>query len=172
MRPKEVGTDATAALRISCPVPDTGALAITPRSYSADDARLLKDCAGVIAGTPLEGAAFALTVQAAVDGSRPSPSRSVRASMTRSTWASSSDVQSAGLPLDTTRSGDRNSGHLWGTDLSEPDRMALLEYLNMYWRVASVRGFRITLVAPTGRRHCAERRVTGGQRERAACVRR
>ena len=35
MRPEEVGTDATAALRISCPVPDTGALLIPPRSYSA-----------------------------------------------------------------------------------------------------------------------------------------
>src|SRR6516165_10748226 len=34
MRPEEVGTDATAALRISCPVPDTGALSIPPRSYS------------------------------------------------------------------------------------------------------------------------------------------
>jgi hypothetical protein len=34
--------------------------------------------------------------------------------------------------VDTTRTGDGNSGHLWGTDLSEPDRMALLEYLKTY----------------------------------------
>ena len=27
--------------------------------------------------------------------------------------------------VDTTRNGDGNGGHLWGTDLSEPDRMAL-----------------------------------------------
>ena len=67
MRPEEVGTDATAALRISCPVPDTGALAIPPRSYTAEDAELLKDCAGVKAGTPFAGNSFARTVQAAVD---------------------------------------------------------------------------------------------------------
>ena len=35
LRPEEVGTDPTAALRISCPVPDTGALAIPPRAYTA-----------------------------------------------------------------------------------------------------------------------------------------
>lgn len=34
--------------------------------------------------------------------------------------------------VDTTRTGDRNGGHLWGTDLPEPDRMALLEYLKTY----------------------------------------
>jgi hypothetical protein len=34
--------------------------------------------------------------------------------------------------VDTTRTGDGNGGHLWGTDLSEPDRMALLEYLKTY----------------------------------------
>ena len=68
MRPADTGTDATAALRISCPVPDTGALSIPPRSYSADDSQLLKDCAGVKAGTAFEGASFARTVQTAVDG--------------------------------------------------------------------------------------------------------
>ena len=51
MRPEDVGTDPTAALRISCPVPDTGALVIPPRSYTAEDSQLLKDCAGVKAGT-------------------------------------------------------------------------------------------------------------------------
>jgi hypothetical protein len=34
--------------------------------------------------------------------------------------------------VDTTRTGDGNGGHLWGTDLSESDRMALLEYLKTY----------------------------------------
>jgi hypothetical protein len=34
--------------------------------------------------------------------------------------------------VDTTETGDGNGGHLWGTDLSEPDRMALLEYLKTY----------------------------------------
>jgi len=34
--------------------------------------------------------------------------------------------------VDTTRTGDGNGGHLWGTDLSEPDRVALLEYLKTY----------------------------------------
>ncbi len=45
-------------------------------------------------------------------------------------------VQTSCSPLDclveTTRTGDGNSGHLWGTDLSEPDRLALLEYLKTY----------------------------------------
>ena len=43
MRPEEVGTDAAAARRIACPVPDTGALLIPQRSYSADESRLLTD---------------------------------------------------------------------------------------------------------------------------------
>jgi hypothetical protein len=34
--------------------------------------------------------------------------------------------------VDTTRTGDGNGGHLWGTDLSEADRMAFLEYLKTY----------------------------------------
>jgi hypothetical protein len=34
--------------------------------------------------------------------------------------------------VDTTRTGDGNGGHLWGTDLAEPDRMALLEYIKTY----------------------------------------
>ena len=67
MRPEEVGTDPTVALRISCPVPDTGALAIPPRSYTAEESQLLKDCAGVKAGAAFAGNSFARTVQAAVD---------------------------------------------------------------------------------------------------------
>ncbi len=43
MRPEDVGTDPTAALRISCPIPDTGALVIPPRSYTAEDSQLLRD---------------------------------------------------------------------------------------------------------------------------------
>jgi hypothetical protein len=62
MRPEEVGTDATAALRISCPIPDTGPLAIPPKSYTAADSQLLKDCAGVKAGAPFTGSSFASTV--------------------------------------------------------------------------------------------------------------
>jgi hypothetical protein len=34
--------------------------------------------------------------------------------------------------VDTTQTGNGNGGHLWGTDLSEADRMALLEYLKTY----------------------------------------
>ena len=34
--------------------------------------------------------------------------------------------------VDTTRKGDGNGGHLFGTDLAESDRMALLEYLKTY----------------------------------------
>ena len=34
--------------------------------------------------------------------------------------------------VDTTRTGDGNGGHLFGTDLAESDRMALLEYLKTY----------------------------------------
>jgi hypothetical protein len=34
--------------------------------------------------------------------------------------------------VDTTRTGDGNGGHLWGTDLDESHRMALLEYLKTY----------------------------------------
>jgi hypothetical protein len=34
--------------------------------------------------------------------------------------------------VDTTRTGNGNGGHLWGTDLAEPDRWALLEYLKTY----------------------------------------
>jgi hypothetical protein len=67
MRPEDVGTDSTAALRISCPVPDTGALVIPPRCYTAEEADLLKDCAGFKAGTAFTGNSFARTVQVAVD---------------------------------------------------------------------------------------------------------
>jgi hypothetical protein len=67
MRPEEVGTDPTAALRIACPVPDTGALAVPPKSYTAADAQLLGDCAGVKAGVAFTGYSFAKTVQTAVD---------------------------------------------------------------------------------------------------------
>ena len=50
------GQTPTAALRISCPVPDIGALAIPPKSYSVEDSQLLKDCAGVKAGEAFAGA--------------------------------------------------------------------------------------------------------------------
>ena len=34
--------------------------------------------------------------------------------------------------VDTSETGNGNAGHLWGTDLAESDRMALLEYLKTY----------------------------------------
>jgi len=209
MRPEEVGTDATAALRISCPVPDTGALSIPPRSYSADDSRLLKDCAGVKAGTAFEGASFARTVQTAVDGIKQkayeaagidAAQRRVMEDLDRrktvtwrdtlldtkapygpyaarplyGIWAAAPFLHNGSVPtlydlllpperrpktfalgarrydpvklgfavetscrqqdclVDTMRTGDGNGGHLWGTDLSEQDRMVLLEYLKTY----------------------------------------
>jgi hypothetical protein len=209
MRPEDVGTDATAALRISCPVPDTGALSIPPRAYSADDSRLLKDCAGVTAGTAFEGASFARTVQAAVDGIKQKAyaaagldekQRRVMEDLDRrekvtwrdtlldtkapygpyaarplyGIWAAAPFLHNGSVPtlydlllpperrpktfalgarqydpvklgfavetscsqqdclVDTTRTGNGNGGHLWGTDLSESDRMALLEYLKTY----------------------------------------
>jgi hypothetical protein len=33
---------------------------------------------------------------------------------------------------DPSETGDGNGGHIWGTDLTESDRMALLEYLETY----------------------------------------
>jgi hypothetical protein len=209
MRPEQAGTDATAALRISCPVPDTGALSIPPRSYSADDATLLKDCAGVTAGTALTAASFAQTVQTAVDAIKQQAYKAAgidaaqqrvmedldrRGTVTwRDTlldtkapygpyaarplygiWAAAPFLHNGSVPtlydlllppdrrpkkfalggrqydpvklgfvvetscnqqdclVDTTRTGDGNQGHLWGTDLSEADRMALLEYLKTY----------------------------------------
>ncbi len=209
MRPEDVGTDATAALRISCPVPDTGALSIPPRAYSADDSRLLKDCADVKAGTAFEGASFARTVQAAVDGIKQKAyaaagldekQRRVMEDLDRrekvtwrdtlldtkapygpyaarplyGIWAAAPFLHNGSVPtlydllllperrpktfalgarqydpiklgfavetscsqqdclVDTTRTGNGNGGHIWGTDLSESDRMALLEYLKTY----------------------------------------
>lgn len=62
-----VGTDATAALRISCPVPEIGALPVAVRSYTAEDSQLLKPCKGVEAGKAFLGNSFARTVEVAVN---------------------------------------------------------------------------------------------------------
>ena len=209
MRPEEIGTDSTAALRISCPVPDTGALMIPPTSYTTADAQLLKDCAGVKAGTAFTGYSFARTVQTAVDGikgkayaaagmdaaqqrvmedlaqrgsvawrdtllSTQPPYGPYAARPLYGIWAAAPYLHNGSVPtlydlllppeqrpkkfalggreydpvklgfvvttacdqkdclVDTTRTGDGNGGHLWGTDLSEADRMALLEYLKTY----------------------------------------
>ncbi|MGA8411162.1 MAG: di-heme-cytochrome C peroxidase [Xanthobacteraceae bacterium] len=209
MRPEAVGTDPTAALKISCPVPTTGALVIPSRSYTASDAELLKDCAGVKAGTPFAGSSFARTVQAAVDSikqkayaaagidaaqQRVMENLDRRGGVTwRDTlldtnppygpyaarplygiWAAAPYLHNGSVPtlydlllppdqrpkrfalgpreydpvkigfavnaacnqqdciVDTTRTGDGNGGHLWGTDLAEPDRISLLEYLKTY----------------------------------------
>jgi mono/diheme cytochrome c family protein len=209
MRPEQVGTDPTAALRIACPVPDTGALAVAPRSYSAAEAQLLKDCTGVEAGVPFQRASFALTIQTAVDGIKqkayaaaavepaqqrvmedldrrktvlwrdtlldaPPPEGPYAARPLYGIWAAAPFLHNGSVPtlydllqpparrprsfalgprdydtvklgfaaapsctqpdclVDTARTGDGNGGHLWGTELSEPDRMALLEYLKTY----------------------------------------
>ena len=209
MRPEDVGTDPTAALRISCPIPDTGALVIPPRTYTAEDSQLLRDCAGVKAGVAFAGNSFARTVQVAVDSikqkayaaagidaaqqrvmedldqrggvawrdtlldSQP-PYGPYAARPLYGIWAAAPYLHNGSVPtlyhlllppeqrpktfalggreydpvrlgfaaetacsqqdcvVDTTRTGDGNGGHLWGTDLAEPDRMALLEYLKTY----------------------------------------
>ena len=209
MRPEAIGTDPTAALRISCPVPATGALVIPPRSYTAADADLLKDCAGVKAGTPFAGSSFARTVQAAVDSIKQKAyaAAGIDAAQQRvmedldrrggvtwrdtlldtnppygpyaarplyGIWAAAPYLHNGSVPtlydlllppdqrpkrfalgpreydpvkigfavnaacnqqdciVDTTRTGDGNGGHHWGTDLAEPDRISLLEYLKTY----------------------------------------
>jgi len=209
MRPDEVGTDPAAALRISCPVPDTGGLAIPPTSYSGADAQLLKDCAGVTAGVAFTGNSFGRTVQAAVNGIKQKayaasaidtaqqkvmedfarrgpvawrdtlldtkpPYGPYAARPIYGIWAAAPYLHNGSVPtlydlllppeqrprkfalgrrdydpeklgfvvvtscdqedclVDTTRTGDGNGGHLWGTDLSAADRVALLEYLKTY----------------------------------------
>jgi hypothetical protein len=209
MRPEEVGTDPTAALRIACPIPDIGALLVPAKSYSTEDSQLLKDCAGVKAGAAFTGNPFAKTVQVAVDGikqkayaaagidaaqqramedldqrggvawrdtlidTRP-PYGPYAARPLYGIWAASPYLHNGAVPtlyhlllppdqrpksfalgareydpvklgfvvntactqqdclVDTAETGDGNGGHLWGTDLSESDRMALLEYLKTY----------------------------------------
>jgi hypothetical protein len=209
MRLEAVGTDATVALRISCPIPDTGPLAIPPRSYTAEDSQLLRDCAGVKAGMAFAGASFARTVQAAVDSIKQKAyaAAGIDAAQQRvmedldrrervtwrdtlldtqppygpyaarplyGIWAAAPYLHNGSVPtlyhlllppeqrpktfalggreydpvklgfaiattcgqqdclVDTTRTGEGNGGHLWGTDLAEDDRMALLEYLKTY----------------------------------------
>jgi hypothetical protein len=209
MRPEEVGTDPTAALRIACPIPDIGALAVLPKSYSVEDSRLLKDCAGVKAGEAFSANPFAKTVQVAVDsikqkafaaaGIGVAQQRAMEALDQRGgvawrdtlidtqppygpyaarplygIWAAAPYLHNGSVPtlyhlllppdqrpktfalgardydpvklgfvvstacsqqdclVDTSETGDGNGGHLWGTDLSESNRMALLEYLKTY----------------------------------------
>ncbi|HEY1865109.1 MAG TPA: di-heme-cytochrome C peroxidase [Roseiarcus sp.] len=209
MRPEEVGTDPTAALRIACPIPDIGALAVPPKSYSVEDSQLLKDCAGVKAGAAFSGNPFAKTVQIAVDSIKQkayaaagvdaaqqrvmedldrrggavwrdtlidtqSPYGPYAARPLYGIWAGAPYLHNGSVPtlyhlllppdqrpktfalgareydpiklgfvvdtacsaqdclVDTSETGDGNGGHLWGTDLSESDRMALLEYLKTY----------------------------------------
>jgi hypothetical protein len=209
MRPEEVGTDPTAALRISCPIPDIGALTIPPKSYSVEDSQLLKDCAGVKAGEAFTGNPFAKTVQVAVDSIKQKAYAAAEIDTARQRvmedldqrggaawrdtlvdtqppygpyaarplfgiWAAAPYLHNGSVPtlyhlllppdqrpktfalgardydpvklgfvvntncssqdclVDTSETGDGNGGHLWGTDLFEPDRMALLEYLKTY----------------------------------------
>ncbi len=209
MRPEIVGTDATAALRVACPVPDTGPLVIPPRSYNAAEAELLTGCAGVTAGNAFIGSSFAGTVRATVDGIKskayavagidaaqqrvmedlarrgnvawrdtlldaPSPYGPYAARPLYGIWAAAPYLHNGSVPtlydlllppdqrpksfplgariydpvklgfavdaacdqqdcmVETSRTGDGNGGHLTGTDLTEPERMALLEYLKTY----------------------------------------
>ncbi len=209
MRPEEVGTDPTAALRISCPVSEIGALTVTPKSYTADNSQLLKNCAGVKAGAAFSGNSFAKTVQVAVDSIKQKAyaAAGIDAAQQRvmedldqrggvawrdtlldtrlpygpysarplyGIWAAAPYLHNGSVPtlyhlllppdqrpktfalgardydpvklgfvvnaacspkdclVDTAQTGDGNGGHLWGTDLSEPDRMSLLEYLKTY----------------------------------------
>ena len=209
MRPEEVGTDPTAALRIACPIPDIGALAVPAKSYSVDASHLLKDCAGVKAGEAFSGNPFAKTVQVAVDSIKQKayaaagiavaqqrmmedldqrvavawrdtlidtqpPYGPYAARPLYGIWAAAPNLHNGSVPtlydlllppdqrpktfalgareydpvklgfvvntncssqdclVDTSETGDGNGGHLWGTDLSESDRMALLEYLKTY----------------------------------------
>ena len=190
-------------------VPDVGALTIPPRSYSADEATLLKDCAGVTAGKAFTGNSFARTVQTSVDGIKqkayaaadvdPAQQKTMEDFARRGPvrwrdtlldtqppegpyaarplygiWAAAPYLHNGSVPtlydlllrpeqrprtfvlgsrkydpvklgfvvdtacdrqdclVDTTRPGNENGGHLGGTDLAEPDRMALLEYLKTY----------------------------------------
>jgi hypothetical protein len=209
MRPDEVGTDPTAALRIACPIPDIGALAVPPKSYSVEDSRLLKDCAGVKAGEAFPGNPFAKTVQVAVDSIKQkayaaagidtarqramedldqrgavawrdtlidtqAPYGPYAARPLYGIWAAAPYLHNGSVPtlyhlllppdqrpktfalgareydpvklgfvvntscssqdclVNTSETGDGNGGHLWGTDLSASDRLALLEYLKTY----------------------------------------
>ncbi|HEY3620956.1 MAG TPA: di-heme-cytochrome C peroxidase [Roseiarcus sp.] len=209
MRPEEVGTDPTAALRIACPIPDIGALAVPPKSYSVEDSQLLKDCAGVKAGKAFTGNPFAKTVQVAVDSIKQKayaaagidtaqqrvmedldqrggvawrdtlldtqpPYGPYAARPLYGIWAAAPFLHNGSVPtlyhlllppdqrpkrfalgareydpvklgfvvntncspqdclVDTSETGEGNGGHLWGTDLSESDRMAVLEYLKTY----------------------------------------
>ena len=206
MRSEEVGTDPTAALRIACPIPDIGALAVPPKSYNVEDSQLLKDCAGVKAGEAFSGNPFAKTVQVAVDSVKQKaytvagidaaqqramedldqrggvawrdtlidtqpPYGPYAARPLYGIWAAAPYLHNGSVPtlyhlllppnqrpktfalgareydpvklgfvvdtacgaqdclVDTSETGDGNGGHLWGTDLTESDRMALLEYL-------------------------------------------
>ena len=207
LRPEATGTDPTVALRISCPVRDTGALAIPPRSYTAGEGQLLKDCSKD--GAPVAGSSFARTVQVAVDSIKQkayaaagidaaqqrvmedlerrgsptwrdtlldteAPYGPYAARPLYGIWAAAPYLHNGSVPtlydlllppdqrpkkfalggreydpvkvgfavktdcdrqdclVDTTRTGDGNGGHIFGTDLSDSDRMALLEYLKTY----------------------------------------
>jgi len=211
MSPEKVGTDPTAALRISCPVPEIGALTVAPASYTAADSQLLKDCALVKPGEAFSGYSFAETVKVAVDGIKQKayeaagideaqqrvmedfeqrggdvwrdtlldtqpPYGPYAARPLYGIWAAAPYLHNGSVPtlydlllppeqrpktfalgardydpvkvgfvvstdcspqdclVDTTLTdyGNRNGGHIWGTNLSESERMALLEYLKTY----------------------------------------
>jgi hypothetical protein len=205
----KVGTDATAALRISCPVPDIGALDIPKKSFTAEQSELLKGCAGVTPGDAFVDNGFAAVVQTVVDGIKRKAFAAAKMSYAQQRnvedfgrrqavvwrdtlldtrppygpyaarplfgiWAAAPYLHNGSVPtlydllsppqqrpksfplghreydpvklgfaadvacsgedcmVDTSLPGSGNGGHVFGTDMSEADRMALLEYLKTY----------------------------------------
>ena len=204
------GTDPAAALRISCPVPDIGAIDVASRPLTAEQADLLKDCAGVTAETR-QAKGFASVTQKVVDEIKKKayaaegidevrrrkiedldrrkkvvwrdtlldtapPDGPYAARPLHGIWAAAPYLHNGSVPtlhdlllppeqrpkqfalgsrefdpkkvgfavttnctvqdclVDTTLAGagNANTGHLFGTDLSESERAALIEFLKTY----------------------------------------
>jgi hypothetical protein len=203
------GTDATAALRISCPVSEIGPLTVPKKSFTAEQSELLKNCPGANPGAAFEGDSFAAVVRAAVGaikrkafaaaGMTEAQQRDVedlgrrKAIVWRDTlldtkppygpyaarplfgvWAAAPYLHNGSVPtlydllsppqqrpkafplgpreydpvklgfvvdvacfgddcmVDTELTGSGNGGHTFGTDMSETERIALIEYLKKY----------------------------------------
>jgi hypothetical protein len=208
MRPEEIGTDPTVAIRVACPMSEVGALNIPAESLTADQLQLLKDCQTVQDGAK-QLYSFAATVQTAVDTIKQkaytaagigtaeqqawedfarrgkdawrdtlldtkAPYGPYAPRPLHGIWAGAPYLHNGSVPtlydllsppaqrpksfalgsreydpvkvgilvgtpcsmvdcvVDSAHPGDGNGGHLHGTDLSDADRMALLEYLKTY----------------------------------------
>jgi hypothetical protein len=204
-----IGTDSRAADKISCPVPEIGALIVPPRPYTAEQSELLSECAGVTAGKAFSGHSFASTVQIAVDSIKQKafaaagidaavqrvmedfdrrgadawrdtlidtqpPDGPYAARPLHGIWAAAPYLHNGSVPtlydlllppnerpekfalgareydpvklgfvvstncapqdclVDTKQAGNGNGGHIYGANLIESARMALLEYLKTY----------------------------------------